>query len=80
MGRWYLYLQNGESRRGLLAGVHRIGVAAAFLRRAERIATAYAAFREAFGRRLNHYPLIRATLDEIRTAPHCGGGTGRSRP
>ncbi len=45
-----------------------IGVAAAFLRRAERIAAAYAEFREAFGRRLTEFPLIRETLAEIRAA------------
>jgi alkylation response protein AidB-like acyl-CoA dehydrogenase len=45
-----------------------VGVAAAFLRRAERIATAYADFRQAFGRRLVEFPLVRETLDGIRTA------------
>ena len=45
-----------------------IGVAAAFLRRAERIATAYAGFRQAFGRRLAAFPLARETLEEIRSA------------
>lgn len=45
-----------------------VGVAAAFLRRAERIAAAYAGFREAFGRRLTEFPLIKATLDEISAA------------
>jgi alkylation response protein AidB-like acyl-CoA dehydrogenase len=45
-----------------------VGVAAAFLRRAERIAAAYAEFREAFGRRLAEFPLIRETLAEIRGA------------
>jgi alkylation response protein AidB-like acyl-CoA dehydrogenase len=45
-----------------------IGVAAAFLRRAERIATTYADFRQTFGRRLAEFPLVRATLDEIRAA------------
>jgi putative acyl-CoA dehydrogenase len=44
-----------------------IGVAAAFLRRAERIAVAYADFREAFGRRLTEFPLIRDTLAEVRS-------------
>jgi alkylation response protein AidB-like acyl-CoA dehydrogenase len=43
-------------------------VAAAFLRRAERIVDAYADFRRAFGRRLSEYPLVRETLDEIRRA------------
>jgi alkylation response protein AidB-like acyl-CoA dehydrogenase len=45
-----------------------IGVAAGFLRRAERIATAYAHFREAFGRRLAEFTLIRETLAGIREA------------
>jgi alkylation response protein AidB-like acyl-CoA dehydrogenase len=45
-----------------------IVVAAAFLRRAERIATAYADFREAFGRRIAEFPLVRETLGEIRSA------------
>lgn len=43
-----------------------IGVAAAFLRRAERLAKAYAEFRQAFGRKLGEFPLVRETLDEIR--------------
>jgi len=43
-------------------------VAVAFLRRAERIATAYADFREAFGRRIAEFPLVRETLEEIRAA------------
>jgi alkylation response protein AidB-like acyl-CoA dehydrogenase len=38
-------------------------VAAAFLRRAERIVEAYAGFRRAFGRRLSEFPLVRETLD-----------------
>lgn len=45
-----------------------VGIAAAFLRRAERIATAYADFSQAFGRRLAEFPLVRETLDEIRAA------------
>jgi alkylation response protein AidB-like acyl-CoA dehydrogenase len=45
-----------------------IAVAAAFLRRAERIATAYASFREAFGRRLAEFAPIQETLGEIRSA------------
>jgi alkylation response protein AidB-like acyl-CoA dehydrogenase len=45
-----------------------IGVAAAFLRRAERIATAYADFRRVFNRKLAEFPLVRETLDEIRAA------------
>jgi alkylation response protein AidB-like acyl-CoA dehydrogenase len=45
-----------------------IGVAAGFLRRAERIATAYANFRQAFSRRLAEFPLVRETLDGIRAA------------
>lgn len=45
-----------------------VGVAAAFLRRAERIATAYADFRQAFSRRLAEFPLVRETLAEIRAA------------
>jgi alkylation response protein AidB-like acyl-CoA dehydrogenase len=45
-----------------------VGVAAAFLRRAERIATAYAEFRQAFSRKLAEFPLVRDTLEEIRAA------------
>ena len=45
-----------------------VGVAAAFLRRAERLAVAYADFRRAFGRRLAEFPLVRETLDGIRAA------------
>lgn len=45
-----------------------INVAAAFLRRAERIATAYAEFRQAFGRPLTEFPLVRDTLVELRSA------------
>jgi alkylation response protein AidB-like acyl-CoA dehydrogenase len=45
-----------------------VGVAAAFLRRAERIVTAYADFRQAFGRRLAEFPLVRETVDGIRCA------------
>ncbi len=43
-------------------------VAAAFLRRAERIATTYAAFRKAFGHRLIEYALVREPLEALRTA------------
>lgn len=43
-----------------------IAVSAAFLRRAERIAAAYARFREAFGRRLMEFPLVRDALAEIQ--------------
>ena len=45
-----------------------IGVAAAFLRRAERIASAYADFRQAFGHGLGTFPLVRETLDGIHAA------------
>jgi alkylation response protein AidB-like acyl-CoA dehydrogenase len=41
-------------------------VAASSLRRAERIATAYADFRTAFGRKINEFPLVRETLAELR--------------
>jgi len=44
-------------------------VAAAFLRRTERIVEVYADFRRVFGRRLSGYPLVRETLDELRRAP-----------
>jgi alkylation response protein AidB-like acyl-CoA dehydrogenase len=43
-------------------------VAAAFLRRAERIVGAYAGFRRAFGQRLSEFPLVRETLDELHRA------------
>jgi alkylation response protein AidB-like acyl-CoA dehydrogenase len=43
-------------------------VAAAFLRRAERITEAYAEFRQAFGRRLSDFPLVRETLEELHRA------------
>jgi len=42
--------------------------AAAALRRAERITTRYAGFREAFGRPIARYPLVARTLDAISTA------------
>lgn len=42
--------------------------AAGALRRAERIAGEYAAFREAFGRPIADYPLVRRTLDGISEA------------
>jgi alkylation response protein AidB-like acyl-CoA dehydrogenase len=45
-----------------------INVAAAFLRRAERITTAYADFRQAFGRKLSDFPLVRDALAELRSA------------
>jgi alkylation response protein AidB-like acyl-CoA dehydrogenase len=45
-----------------------VGVAAAFLRRAERITTAYADFRQAFGHSLSEFPLVRETLERIRAA------------
>ncbi len=41
---------------------------AAFLRRAERIVDAYAVFRNAFGRRIAEFPLVRETLGEVRRA------------
>lgn len=44
--------------------------AASTLRQAERIASAYADFRTAFGRRLTDFPLIRERLAEIRRARH----------
>lgn len=43
-------------------------VAAASLRRAERIATAYADFRTAFGHRLVEYALVQQTLTDLREA------------
>ncbi len=45
-----------------------VGVAAASLRRAERIAAAYGGFRRAFGRTLVEFPLVRGTLEEICAA------------
>ncbi len=39
---------------------------AATLRAAERIAVAYADFRHAFGRPIRDYPLVEATLDDLR--------------
>lgn len=39
--------------------------AVAGLRQAERIVTAYTAFRSAFGRKLVDYPLVRQTLNEV---------------
>jgi alkylation response protein AidB-like acyl-CoA dehydrogenase len=45
-----------------------IGVAASFLRRAERVAGAYAAFRQAFGRRLMDFPLVAGTVRELSAA------------
>jgi alkylation response protein AidB-like acyl-CoA dehydrogenase len=45
-----------------------VGVAASFLRRAERLAGAYAAFRQAFGRKLIDFPLVADTLRELTTA------------
>jgi alkylation response protein AidB-like acyl-CoA dehydrogenase len=42
-----------------------VGVAAAFLRRAERIAEAYADFRYAFGRKLADFPLVQETLAAV---------------
>ena len=41
---------------------------AAALRRAERLVTSYARFREAFGRAIVDYPLVRRDLDAIREA------------
>jgi putative acyl-CoA dehydrogenase len=43
-------------------------VAAAFLRRAERIAQSYADFRHAFGRRLSSFQLVQEKLASIRGA------------
>ena len=45
-----------------------VTVAAAFLRQAQRIATAYSDFRQAFGRRIGEFPLVRDTLERIRSA------------
>jgi alkylation response protein AidB-like acyl-CoA dehydrogenase len=45
-----------------------VGVAASFLRRAERVAGAYAAFRRAFGRRLIDFPLVTAMVQELSAA------------
>jgi alkylation response protein AidB-like acyl-CoA dehydrogenase len=45
-----------------------VGVAASFLRRAERLVGSYAAFRQAFGRRLIDFPLVEATVRELSTA------------
>jgi alkylation response protein AidB-like acyl-CoA dehydrogenase len=45
-----------------------VNMAAASLRRAERIAGAYTDFRSAFSKKLNEYPLVRHALDELRTA------------
>jgi alkylation response protein AidB-like acyl-CoA dehydrogenase len=42
--------------------------AAAFLRRAERIAGAYADFRTAFGRPIGDFPLVRETVAEVARA------------
>lgn len=42
--------------------------AAAYLRRAERIVTAYAEFRSAFGNRLLDYPVVRETVEAIKLA------------
>ena len=45
-----------------------VGVAASFLRRAERVAGAYAAFRKAFGRRLIDFPLVAGAVQELSAA------------
>jgi alkylation response protein AidB-like acyl-CoA dehydrogenase len=45
-----------------------VGVAAAFLRRAERVARAYAAFRRAFGRRLIDFPLVAGSVQDLSAA------------
>jgi alkylation response protein AidB-like acyl-CoA dehydrogenase len=45
-----------------------VGVAASFLRRAERVAGAYAAFRRAFGRRLIDFPLVAGTVQTLSAA------------
>jgi alkylation response protein AidB-like acyl-CoA dehydrogenase len=42
--------------------------AASALRRAERTITAYAHFREAFGRPIARYPLVRQTLDAVASS------------
>lgn len=41
---------------------------AGFLRRAQRIVEAYTEFREAFGRPIGQYPLVRRSVEEIRRA------------
>jgi alkylation response protein AidB-like acyl-CoA dehydrogenase len=45
-----------------------VGVAASFLRRAERVAGSYAGFRKAFGRRVIDFPLVAATVQELAVA------------
>ena len=45
-----------------------INVAAALLRRAERVVRAYADFRTAFGRPIAHYPLVRQAIEDISGA------------
>ncbi|HEY7682331.1 MAG TPA: acyl-CoA dehydrogenase family protein [Gemmatimonadales bacterium] len=45
-----------------------VGVAASFLRQAERLAAVYAAFRRAFGRRLIDFPLVAGAVQELSAA------------
>ncbi len=45
-----------------------ISSAAAYLRRAERIAAAYTGFRKAFGHKLSDFPLVREAVCEVRSA------------
>ncbi len=47
---------------------HCVLIAAASLRRARRIVEAYTGFREAFGRALHDFPLVRSTLGDLRAA------------
>ncbi len=46
--------------------LHCVAFAAAALRQAERIAETYAGFRTAFGTRLADFPLVQASLEDIR--------------
>ena len=45
-----------------------VGVAASFLRRAERLASAYAGFRQAFNRRVIDFPLVAGAVQELSAA------------
>ncbi|HXI20155.1 MAG TPA: acyl-CoA dehydrogenase family protein [Gemmatimonadales bacterium] len=45
-----------------------VGVAASFLRQAERLAGTYAGFRQAFGRKLAGFPLVAASTRELTAA------------
>jgi alkylation response protein AidB-like acyl-CoA dehydrogenase len=64
----------GEGLRTMVADVlvpsriHNIVAVAAFLRRAQREASAYAAFRTAFGKRLEEQPLLADALARLREA------------